>query len=1099
MQNVPFVKYFFMQVLANKKKCKFMKKVFLFLTGALLMVGCNQDELLTSQDQKQLLADQAAVFVNVPFISEGSWDGDSELRLGFNTVNGKLLFETGIDVIGFYPYEGMDMGLPSGDVFKPFAPSEVFKFQYNENKYLLPDDAEGDRELFVNMEMDHDFEIGAYAAFHPYNAIVNTTTRGDGTPLVRIDPPLKQRQEASDDFSHLKESVVMFSSVMMYDTYTKAATAHVIGEANKALNFQVASTLFYVPLEAVVFEGGSSEKLLNLKVNAVKAGAPFNIFNEIMYGVGWVDMEDFVAQKTAAPDAAARRVLYDWNLFQYFTTIPPYAKDQVLLLLGEEGEMGCNIPADGKFNAMISVVMNPAIDLTDVDFVFTLRTTEGFYEFTRSAPTQGYFTPGAAYRVEGEWSELQEIKWTEGCFEPVDEVDGVYSIYSPCELAWIAEECNKSMLPNDFSGKVIKLMNNLDLGGETDQNWTPIGLPGSANRFRGTFEGGGHLIKNLYIAGNPGEYVGLFGYNQGDIKDINISGVEITGGAQGAGGVAGVNIKTISGCTVEGLNISGVHVGGIAGVYTYAGVPASITGCAVTGTEDANSINATQNAGGIAGLVNGGASVKENTASVNVTSNNNAGGIVGFSDHANNLVVNCSFSGEVKGTNAGGVVGDNAGTIEQCAIGAMGASVDETTIIATTNGGGIVGTNAGTVVACANPGVAVTSSANAGGVAGNNDGLIAVCYYAADGNTLQATLNGGIAGKNELGGEIQSVVTNITNSAAAGICGSNAGTIGNGVARGAAYGTISSYDVLEGLTIQSLIESALAPLNGGTASKFRRSVIEPEWMYEWTFNVTSKKFNIKRVDYEEIIVASNEYPTAASGLEVWVPARYAMDGWVTQFYQGKNVVKTTVNEVTKLSNRTPVATTTNYYNYQGRAYGFTNTENTDKWAFSAQLYVTPEMMANDTPFMVSFWGDASGGGGSIYPIIAAANTITDGIYYQGSYLPQDINTPQWKWYNSDTGEWAGDVELTPGWHDLKVTVSGRTITYWVDGNDIGSYTVDPIEGEIILKQFMFLSYNFAEVLDGGVPVDPIAYPAYDITGYSFDAYFANASVSLFAK
>ena len=1083
-----------------------MKKVFLFLAGALLMAGCNQDELLTTQDQnqKQPFSDQV-ISVEAPAILFDG-DGSSELRLAFNA--GKLKFELK-DAIGFFKYDGADMGLTT-----PWA-NRIYQFEYDTNKFQI----DGDSELFRNVS-GKDFKDGTYAAFHPFSSFVNIAA---GPPnLMRLRVAHEQRQEVSNTFSHLNENgAIFFSSVNEFEDYTAGAIAHVIGVPNTDIRFAQATSYLYFNLPGSIFEGGADEQLLQIKVNAEKAGVSVNLFPQFVYGHQnvimndyWDDMNDIDISDQAAFQAQHSQVIgYSGGY-----------TDEVVLRIGKAGEMG--VKAEDGFVAIIAVAINPTTDYTNLALNLTLRTTSGIYtqEYTTFG-SSGWIVPGYAYQIPSGWSPLQEIKWTEGCSEPVDEVDDVYSIYSPCELAWIAEQVNGSV---DFAGKTIKLMNNLDLGGETDQNWTPIGT--DAARFRGTFDGQGNTIKNLYVD-LPGGNAGLFGYNTGEIKNLTINGVEIVSGNY-VGSIAGVNIGTISDCDVNGININGTYVGGIAGVFTRgtSTKPPVLEGCTVTG--DANNVTGTLHVGGIAGYVYGAnILVNDNKASANVTCNSsNAGGIVGKTAVITNSIVSCYFSGEVKGANAGGivgdnagtvvssyfsgavkganaggVVGDNAGTIEQCAIGAMGASVDETTIIATTNGGGIVGINSGTVVACANPGADITSSTNAGGVAGSNAGLIAVCYYGADGNTLQATISGGIAGENS--GNIQSVVTNITNSSVAGICQNNTGIIGNSVTRGGAPG---NYNTLLALgTDQTAIAEFLEALNGGTASKFRRSVIEPELMYVWAFDGTNKKFNMQRTDYEEIIVAAPDFVTndgAYGTKNVWITdlSRYPTATWGAT----SGVLKATVTDDGKLSTRPLTVNSVNFVNHninkanwQGRYYEFENTDNTAKWEFSAELEVTQDMIDGTDPFCVSFWGECQNAPllGGAYPILAASNVIENGVEYPSGYLPEVVGEPQWKCYNSnDTGtgaaSWSGNTPLTLGWNKLTVKINNRTITYLagpVAGTQevIGSFDVESGHS-IILEKFMFYIFNFNEVDTDG------SFTGYDLSPYSFGASFRNASVTL---
>ena len=109
-----------------------------------------------------------------------------------------------------------------------------------------------------------------------------------------------------------------------------------------------------------------------------------------------------------------------------------------------------------------------------------------------------------------------------------------------------------------------KLTADIDLSsvcGETIGNWTPIGT--GDYPYKGTFDGDGHKISNLYINSTT-SFQGLFGDNYGTIKNLTISGyVRSTGTC--VGGVVGCNEGHISNCT-NLCSVSGAWtVGGIAG------------------------------------------------------------------------------------------------------------------------------------------------------------------------------------------------------------------------------------------------------------------------------------------------------------------------------------------------------------------------------------------------------------------------------------------------------------------------------------------------------------------------------------------------------
>jgi len=91
------------------------------------------------------------------------------------------------------------------------------------------------------------------------------------------------------------------------------------------------------------------------------------------------------------------------------------------------------------------------------------------------------------------------------------------------------------------------------------------------NPFKGSFNGGGYVIKGLIIksAVTDNEYVGLFGYNQGIISNLGLVDSVVEGGIH-VGGIAGYNMGIIMGC-YNNSTITGIGtVGGITGInYGY--------------------------------------------------------------------------------------------------------------------------------------------------------------------------------------------------------------------------------------------------------------------------------------------------------------------------------------------------------------------------------------------------------------------------------------------------------------------------------------------------------------------------------------------------
>lgn len=213
------------------------------------------------------------------------------------------------------------------------------------------------------------------------------------------------------------------------------------------------------------------------------------------------------------------------------------------------------------------------------------------------------------------------------------QVDGVYQISSGSELAWLAQEVNRSY-SGDFSATLTR---DIDLG---DEAWTPIGKS-SSYCYSWTFDGQGYTVSGLKVDSTAGDQ-GLFGYvKDAVIRDLTVEGSVKGGGSGTSSGVGGL-IGTLDGSNgtvviencVNKTAVSGsTNVGGIVGFVKGSGAKiirscanlgtiqagASAGGivgnfyykCAVEDCYNRGDVSASQNAGGVAGLLNdSGASIK---------------------------------------------------------------------------------------------------------------------------------------------------------------------------------------------------------------------------------------------------------------------------------------------------------------------------------------------------------------------------------------------------------------------------------------------------------------------------------------------------------
>ena len=230
-----------------------------------------------------------------------------------------------------------------------------------------------------------------------------------------------------------------------------------------------------------------------------------------------------------------------------------------------------------------------------------------------------------------------------------DGVDNPYQISTAAELAWFRDYVNGTIgdegeaAGTTHSSASAKLIADIDLSEfchakdaakNTDElSWTPIG--NSGNKYQGTFDGNGKIIRNLYINATS-NFAGFFGYaDAGCIKNITFDNAKVKSTATNTGILVGhvgsciiENIKTLPNCSVEGKNY----------------------------------------VGGIAGRANGDIDNCENHAMVNGT--NFVGGIVGDYRESGKSIISCANYGVVTGTGnrVGGIAGNfGSGTIQNCA------------------------------------------------------------------------------------------------------------------------------------------------------------------------------------------------------------------------------------------------------------------------------------------------------------------------------------------------------------------------------------------------------------------------------------------------
>ena len=190
----------------------------------------------------------------------------------------------------------------------------------------------------------------------------------------------------------------------------------------------------------------------------------------------------------------------------------------------------------------------------------------------------------------------------------------------------------------------------IDMG---SQPFTPIGIFG--NVFKGSYDGNGKIISNLYIDLPLTDAVGLFGCvgSGGSLTGVSIRSGSVKGNNY-VGGVCGYNDGgTISACCNESaISGTGNSVGGVCGNNEGG----TITACYSTGT-----VSGAYYVGGVCGDNDGGAITACYSTGV-VSGASFVGGVCGY-NVSGGAITACYSNGTVSGYNTSGVSYNPGGTV----------------------------------------------------------------------------------------------------------------------------------------------------------------------------------------------------------------------------------------------------------------------------------------------------------------------------------------------------------------------------------------------------------------------------------------------------
>ncbi len=262
---------------------------------------------------------------------------------------------------------------------------------------------------------------------------------------------------------------------------------------------------------------------------------------------------------------------------------------------------------------------------------------------------------------------------------------------------------------NNYDGKTIQQIADIDMQGSSSNLWIPIGT--EENQFLGVYDGKGNSISNLYIDFDGGA-TGFFGYSAGTIKNIGVESGLVKGKNLTAGLLGHNEQGKVENCynkaTVEG---EGKNIGGVCGGSMYG----EITKCYNTGDITGNIIEDFGRTCGICGGIYGtSVNLCYNTGDITTyaeVQNCRAGGITNTTlwEDKQSVVSNCYNTGTIKivssileagGPVAAGIVTQVEGEaiVENCYN--IGKTIIEGADTAPRNGGiaGAVTTNTGATI-----------------------------------------------------------------------------------------------------------------------------------------------------------------------------------------------------------------------------------------------------------------------------------------------------------------------------------------------------------------------------------------------------------------
>ncbi len=301
----------------------------------------------------------------------------------------------------------------------------------------------------------------------------------------------------------------------------------------------------------------------------------------------------------------------------------------IVIVDGWQFEIDRNVPeigislGKGKENEEIQLETAHTVsdDYVNAELIINIRYTETISEIIIKGkneevpqPINGIYTINKTLTENGTYSIL--VKDINGNYkigtEKITELTEDMVIRNKEEMEEFRNKVNEG---RTFESKTVRLLNDIDLIGGTQNQWIPIGNYSENTKliFKGTFDGQGHSISNIFVTTNSKNlgYQGLFGIIQNaTIRNLYINSSNIQGGYFVGALVGNANSSTIERVSTDSKVIvtatgynpgynKGEWVGGLVGNAAMTNIYQSSNAARVTGFDGKMYV------GGIAGVISG--------------------------------------------------------------------------------------------------------------------------------------------------------------------------------------------------------------------------------------------------------------------------------------------------------------------------------------------------------------------------------------------------------------------------------------------------------------------------------------------------------------